>query len=252
MGHLGANRVLELTRARFCWPHVQTDVESYILHKCRCFKQKVPTFQTRAPLQPITTTAPFQMVSLNFVHLEKSRGGYEYILVIMDHFTRYAHVKATRNNSAKTVTEKLYNDFFPGKTPHGKEENLKIISSNNWKSCVGLDTQGLPHTIHKAMDKWHVSIVPSWPCYEPYRKRKSHIGKITSKKWYTPTIARVMSQQDSRHFISYLSDTLNPEGELNESANYREYVNNWNEAMSDTYKIANEKSSQSRAKGKKL
>lgn len=39
---------------------------------------------------------------------------------------------------------------------------------------------------------------------------------------------------------------LNPESELNESANYREYVNNWNEAMSEAYKsFANEKSSQS-------
>ena len=110
MGHLGADRVLELARARFYWPHMQRDVESYISHKCRCAKQNVPTFQTRAPLLSITTTAPFQMVSLDFVHLVKSSGGYEYMLVIMDHFTRYAQAYATRNKSAKTVAEKLYNE----------------------------------------------------------------------------------------------------------------------------------------------
>ncbi|CAB3993508.1 Retrovirus-related Pol poly from transposon [Paramuricea clavata] len=118
MGHLGADRVLELARARFYWPHMQRDVESYISHKCRCVKQKVPTFQTRAPLQSIATPAPFQMVSLDFVHLEKSSGGYEYILVIMDHFTRYAQAYATRNKSAKTVAEKLYNDFILSSARH--------------------------------------------------------------------------------------------------------------------------------------
>ena len=45
---------------------------------------------------------------------------------------------------------------------------------------------------------------------------------------------------------------LNLESESTESPNYREYVNNWSEAMSEAYKIANEKSSQRRAKGKKL
>ena len=84
---------------------------------------KDPFTKTRAPLQPIMTTSPFELVSIDFVHLEKSCGGYEYTLVIVDHFTRYVQAYDTRNKSAKTAANKVYNDFilrfgFPHKIHH--------------------------------------------------------------------------------------------------------------------------------------
>ena len=131
MGHLGADRVLDLARERFYWPHMQRDIEHFIGRVCRCLKQKHPSIQSRAPLQPIVTTAPFELIGVDFLHLEKSSGGYEYILVMVDHFTRYAQAYATHNKSARTVTEKLYNDFIlrfgvPAKIHHdqgGEFEN---------------------------------------------------------------------------------------------------------------------------------
>ena len=93
--------------------------------------RKPPTLKIRVPLQPITTTARFELIAIDFLHLEKSSGGYEYIPVVMDHFTRYVQAYATKNKSARTVAEKLYNDFvlrfsFPLKIHHdqgGEFEN---------------------------------------------------------------------------------------------------------------------------------
>ena len=92
---------------------MQANIEFFIGNVCRCLKQRAPVTKTHAPLQPITTTSPFELVSIDFVHLEKSCGGYEYILVIVDHFTRYVQAYATQNKSAKTAANKLYNNCIP-------------------------------------------------------------------------------------------------------------------------------------------
>ena len=74
--------------------------------------QKTPSLTTRAPLKPIVTTLLFEQISINFLHLEKSTGGYKCVLVVMDHFTHYAQAYATRNKSSKTVAQSLYSDFI--------------------------------------------------------------------------------------------------------------------------------------------
>ena len=131
LGHLGSDRVPHLARDRFYWPRMQSDVEHHVKNTCRCIKQKPPGLKTRAPFHSIITSSPFELVSIDFIHLEKSSGGYEYVLVIVDHFTRYAQACLTRNRTAKTVADKLYNDYilrfgFPAKIHHdqgGEFEN---------------------------------------------------------------------------------------------------------------------------------
>ena len=44
----------------------------------------------RAPLVSIKTTQPLELVSIDYLTLGVSRGGFHHILVITDHFTRYA------------------------------------------------------------------------------------------------------------------------------------------------------------------
>ena len=113
MGYLGADRVFDLIRERFYWQRMHTKIVEYVTKVCPCLKARVSNIHTRAPLQNITSAMPLELISIGFLHLERSVGGYEHILIIVDNFTRFAQAYPTRNKEAKTAADKLSNDLFP-------------------------------------------------------------------------------------------------------------------------------------------
>ena len=114
LGHVGSEKVLELARARFYWPWMSNHIEFYVRNQCKCLIDKKPNRKTRAPLVPIVLEAsfPFEWVSVDFLKLDKARG-YEYALVVTDHFTRFTQIYGTKKNNAIAAAEKMYNEYIP-------------------------------------------------------------------------------------------------------------------------------------------
>ena len=59
----------------------------------------------------MTSTSPMDIIAIDFFKIDRTAGGFEYILTIIDEFTRHARAHATTNKSAKTAAEKLFNYF---------------------------------------------------------------------------------------------------------------------------------------------
>ena len=132
VGHLGQDRVLDLLRDRFYWPGMHADVVSYINSCPRCLRRK--SQQDKAPLVNIETSQPLELVHLDYLKIEPSKGNIENVLVITDHFTRYAQAFPSKTQTALATAKLLWNNFilhygFPEKiiTDQGRNFESELI-----------------------------------------------------------------------------------------------------------------------------
>ena len=114
-GHLGVTRTTARLLDYFYWPSLKKITADYICRCLTCEKFKPPKENTRAELQPIKTTAIFELLEIDFIGpLPETTNGNRYILSVVDHFSKYASAYATSRQDSKTVIDcltKLFSEF---------------------------------------------------------------------------------------------------------------------------------------------
>ena len=111
-GHQGQFKSLSLARQRFFWPHIDRDVKDYVRQCQRCVISKTADPEGRAPLESIKTSAPLEIVCIDFWTAEDSNNKSIDVLVVTDHFTRLAQAFPCRDQSAKQVAKQLWDKYF--------------------------------------------------------------------------------------------------------------------------------------------
>ena len=114
-GHQGQARTLALTQERFWWLTLVEDCKAMIRggHHCRAFEGAIP----KALLCPIRAYVPLELMHVDFTSIKMDMElnkppGVKNVLVITDHFTRYAMAFITKDQTAKMVTRVLYEQFI--------------------------------------------------------------------------------------------------------------------------------------------
>jgi len=253
MGHLGVDRTTELIKERFYWPRMDNDIKHFITRVCPCVKKKKLSKTLEAPMKSISSTAPMELIQFDFLHLDTCSGGYQYLLVITDNFSRFVQAYPTRNKEAKTAAERLYNDFIlrfgiPGKFLHdqGKEFdnklfkclaklcNIQRLRTSPYHPQANGQTERMNQTIikmlstlpehHKTKWKDHVSkLVHAYNCTKHSTTGYSPYYLLFGRKPKLPI------------------DLLLP-SEEKDLVSHSAYLTDWKIQMEQAYKIASENS----------
>ena len=133
VGHQGIVRTLSLLRERFYWPGMHKETILYVSKCQNCVKRKaIPDV---APLQPIIASQPMELVHMDFLSIEPAKGNIENVLVITDHFTRYAQAYPSKTQTAQATAKMLWENFirhygFPEKflSDQGRNFESELIS----------------------------------------------------------------------------------------------------------------------------
>lgn len=130
-GHQGQGRTLHLARQRFFWPKMEQDVKEYVKCCQRCILAKTPEPSARAPLESIRTSAPMELVCIDFWCAEDSKQRSVDVLVLTDHFMKLAHAFPCSNQTAKQVARKLWDNVF---CVYGFAERIHTDQCANFES----------------------------------------------------------------------------------------------------------------------
>ena len=162
-GHQGQQRTLALTQERFWWPMMAEDCRALVrecLH-CRAFEGEVP----KALLCPIRAYAPLELVHLAYTSIESTMElnkppVVKNILMITNHFMRYALVVVTKDQTAKTVAKVFYEHFIvifgaPAKILSDRGANLCLPWWRNFVPLLASKSAKPPLTMLSAMDIWN-------------------------------------------------------------------------------------------------
>ena len=253
MAHLGASKVIGLAQQRFYWPGMATDITNFVQKKCRCIVNKRPNVIETAPLETIETTHPLELISIDYLQLDKCKGNFQYAMVVTDNFTKFCQIYATRNKTTKAAADKLFNNFvmefgFPERihSDQGGEFTSKLFHELQRLAQIRASTttpyhpQGNGQT--ERMNRTVCNMLKTLS--EPAKKDwKAHLPKLAFA--YNSTVNKttgfspmyLMFGRESRLPIDLMfQDVVVDDGIRNKS--HQQFVKEWHQSMKEAMQVA--------------
>lgn len=103
LSHPGPNATLRLIRQKYVWPTMSVDIKLWSKHCEQCQKSKINR-HTKAPIGQIPTTARFHTIHIDLVGPLTPCQGYQYLVTIIDRFTRWPEVIPVHDMSTNCGT----------------------------------------------------------------------------------------------------------------------------------------------------
>jgi transposase InsO family protein len=142
-GHIGADGMQELLRTRAWWPGMNNNIKQWIK---TCVKCQITTCgkTTTEPLHPLTPVPPFHRWSLDFIgQLPITQKGNRWILIAIDHTTKWPITRVTSNATHEFVAKFVYEEIVlnfgcPTEIITDRGNNFTTTMLNSYFKLIGI------------------------------------------------------------------------------------------------------------------
>ena len=112
-GHLGVKKTLHCVKQRYYWCGNSHDVKAWCLNCPKCSSRRKPHKKFQAPLHVYNVGAPLERLAMDVMGpLPVTDQGNQYILVVMDYFSKWVEALAIPEQSAATVVHLLVTEVI--------------------------------------------------------------------------------------------------------------------------------------------
>ena len=123
----GMHKMYEDTIRHFWWNNIYKDMQNYV-PSCKLYLKTNTGHSPKIPLNPLEIPiASFQTIHVDLLKFHKPSKGNNFILVIIDPFSKCVITKAIKKKTACIVIKTIYEEFI---LKFGMCKHLSIISDN--------------------------------------------------------------------------------------------------------------------------
>jgi len=142
MAHCGAEKTYEAIKVNYWFPHMRKTIYNFVENCLTCLMANDSTHRLEGEthLYP-TPDKPLEILHTDhFGPLQETRKGYKHILLVIDAFTRFTWLYATKSTGSKEVSDHLqglFNTF--GKPTHIITDRGTAFTSKEFESFLKLN-----------------------------------------------------------------------------------------------------------------
>lgn len=153
-GHLGLFKTYSRIRHRFFWPGMYRSVCKYVRSCTKCQRRKRPSLPTAGLLQPLPAPSrPFEVVGSDFFGpLPTSSGGNRWIIVVIDHATRYVETASLSDGTAEATASFILHNII---LRHGAPRTLISDPGRSFLSKTVSAILRASNVVHRTTTPYH-------------------------------------------------------------------------------------------------
>lgn len=193
-GHLGIVKTKQHLRTKVWWPQMERDVEKYVktCHGC----QLVAAPNHPEPLEPTPLpNGPWQDIGIDFLGPLDSG---QYVLVVVDYYSRYFEVEITKDTTSKKVIESLERMFLT----HGLPRSLTSDNAAQFRSEEFEDFLVENRIYHRLTTPLHPSANGEVERQNRSLMKRIKIAKAESKDWKREIRTYLFAYRTTPHSVT--------------------------------------------------